>query len=169
MKQKILICLFIILFIGLLVGLNLFLNSRTNEILKESEYGNTENIASAMISNEANDIENAVVENVVSKNEVIEVTEENFEEVVLNSDKTVLIDFYATWCQPCQIMSPIIEDIAEENPDIKVVKIDVDEEVNIAYEYEIYSIPTFVVIKNGEVTSSVTGITKKQNILKMVK
>ena len=82
--------------------------------------------------------------------EVMKVTTANFEEEVLNSDKTVLIDFYADWCGPCKMFSPIVESVAEENEDIKVVKIDVDNAQDLAIKYQIMSIPTIVVIKNGQ-------------------
>ena len=84
---------------------------------------------------------------------VISLNEKNFEEEVLKSDKTVLIDFWASWCGPCRMMSPVIDNIAEEVNDVKVCKINIDEEQNLAVKYNVMSIPTFVVIKNGEETA----------------
>ena len=94
-----------------------------------------------------------------------EITEANFEAEVLNSGKTCLIDFYAVWCGPCKIMSPVIDEIAEENADIVVGKIDVDENEELAEKYEVMSIPTILVIKDGKVTETFVGVTPKENIL----
>ena len=101
--------------------------------------------------------------------EVMKVTSSNFEEEVLNSDKTVLIDFYADWCGPCKMFSPIVESVAEENEDIKVVKIDVDNAQDLAIKYQVMSIPTIVVIKNGQEVNRNVGIVSKSQIVEMVK
>lgn len=83
---------------------------------------------------------------------VLKITKENYETEVLKSDKLVLIDFYADWCGPCKMMSPIIDEIAEEVGDkIKVGKINVDENQELAMEYEVMSIPTIIILQNGEV------------------
>ncbi|MBO4815699.1 MAG: thioredoxin [Clostridia bacterium] len=95
---------------------------------------------------------------------VLTITEENFEEEVLNSEKTVLIDFYADWCGPCKMQSPIIDKIAEERNDIKVGKVNVDQNSDLASKYGIMSIPTLVVIKNGEIASKFVGLTPKEKI-----
>ena len=110
-----------------------------------------------------------VSENTISDGiEILHISSSNFENEVLNSDKPVLIDFYADWCEPCKIMSPIIEMIAEENENIKVVKINVDNETDLASKYNAYSIPTFVVIKDGQETNRTVGITKKADLLKLI-
>jgi len=97
---------------------------------------------------------------------VIVVNENNFEEEVLKSDKPVILDFYATWCGPCQMMSPIIDEIAKENEGkIKVGKIDTDENSSLAEEYDIMSIPTILIVKGGEVTSRFIGVTSKDKIV----
>lgn len=100
---------------------------------------------------------------------MIKITNENFEQEILKSDKTVLIDFYADWCAPCKMLSPIIEQVAEENNDIKVVKINVDELQDIAIKYEVMSIPTLVVIKNGQEVNRSIGFVSKSQILDLVK
>ena len=96
---------------------------------------------------------------------VLKITNNNFEEEVLNSDKPVIIDFYADWCGPCKIMSPIIDNIAEENTDIKVGKVNVDESQEIAIKYNIMSIPTIIVFKDGKEYKKFVGVTSKENIL----
>ena len=101
--------------------------------------------------------------------EVLKVTSENFEEEVLKSDKTVLIDFYADWCGPCKMLSPIIEAVANENEDIKVVKINVDNAQDLAIEYQVMSIPTIVVIKDGQEVNRTVGVVSKSQIEEMVK
>ena len=100
---------------------------------------------------------------------VINLNENNFEEEVLKSEKPVLIDFWASWCGPCRMMSPVIDNIAEEVNDIKVCKINIDEEQNLAVKYNVMSIPTFVVIKNGEETARSVGVQDKSEILNMIK
>ena len=81
---------------------------------------------------------------------VISLNEKNFEEEVLKSEKPVLIDFWASWCGPCRMMSPVVDEIAEEMKDeVKVCKINIDEEQNLAVKYDVMSIPTFIVIKEG--------------------
>lgn len=97
---------------------------------------------------------------------VLKITKENYETEVLKSDKLVLIDFYADWCGPCKMMSPIIDEIAEEVGDkIKVGKINVDENQELAMEYEVMSIPTISILQNGEVKNSFVGVRKKEEII----
>ena len=101
---------------------------------------------------------------------VLEFTDNNFEEEVLKSDKTVLIDFYADWCGPCKMMSPIIEEIAEElGEKAKVGKVNSDENMELAQKYGIMSIPTIMIIKNGEVTKTFVGVTSKSEIEEAIK
>lgn len=99
---------------------------------------------------------------------VLKITSENYKKEVLESNKTVLIDFYADWCGPCRIMSPIIDEIAEETDSIKVGKINVDENPDLAMEYDVMSIPTIVIIKNGEVSKTFVGVRDKNEILEAI-
>lgn len=142
MKNKILIIITTLFFVGGMIILSIYLNNRNN----------------VDISNEEE-----------SKMEIMKVTSENFEEEVLNSDKTVLIDFYADWCGPCKAYSPIVEAVASENEDIKVVKINVDNAQDIAYKYQVMSIPTTVVIKNGQEVDRAVGMMSKSDLVEMVK
>ncbi|MBQ7378219.1 MAG: thioredoxin [Clostridia bacterium] len=98
---------------------------------------------------------------------VIHVTKENFAEIK-SSEKPVLLDFYADWCGPCRMVAPIIEEIAGERDDIIVGKINVDEQGELAQEYGVMSIPTLVVLKNGEVANQVTGARPKAAILALL-
>ena len=142
MKNKILIIVATVIFVVGMIILSIYLNNRNKvEISKEE----------------------------VSAMEVMKVTSANFEEEVLNSDKTVLIDFYADWCMPCKAYSPIVESIASENEDVKVVKIDVDNAQDLAIKYQVMSIPTTVVIKNGEEVDRAVGMMSKSDLLEMVK
>ena len=100
---------------------------------------------------------------------VLKLTDENFESEVLNSDKPCIVDFYADWCGPCKMMSPIIEEIAEElGNNVKVGKVNSDENMELAQNYGIMSIPTIMIIKNGEVTKTFVGVTSKEDILKEI-
>lgn len=92
---------------------------------------------------------------------------ENFDEIK-NSDKPVLIDFYADWCNPCRMVSPIIDEIASERDDIVVGKVNVDEEPDLASEFGVFSIPTLVVMKNGEIVNQAAGARPKAHILAML-
>ena len=97
----------------------------------------------------------------------ININKNNFENEVLNSDKTVLLDFWASWCAPCRMVVPIVEEIAGERRDIKVGKINVDEEPELANKFSIMSIPTLVVMKNGKIVQQVSGARPKKAILEM--
>ena len=97
------------------------------------------------------------------------ITKENFESEVLKSDKPVLLDFWATWCGPCAMLSPIIKEIAEENQDIKVCKADVDENMELAQQFKITVVPTLLVFKNGEKVNQMVGAESKEQILSMLK
>lgn len=101
--------------------------------------------------------------------EILKVTNSNFENEVLGSEKIVLVDFYADWCGPCKMLSPIIEEIAKENEDIKVVKINVDNEQELAIQYGVMSIPTVVAIKQGEEINRRIGLVDKKELLNMVR
>ncbi|MDD4320839.1 MAG: thioredoxin [Acidaminococcaceae bacterium] len=101
---------------------------------------------------------------------VLKITKDNFEQEVMNSDKPVLLDFWASWCGPCRMVGPIVEQIADETADkVKVGKVNVDEEQELAQTFNVSSIPTLIVMKNGKVAQSVVGLRSKQAILDMLK
>lgn len=98
---------------------------------------------------------------------VINLTSENFENEVIQSDKTVLVDFFANWCAPCRVMSSVVDEIAEEHPEIKVCKINVDEQPQLAARFSVESIPTLMVFKNGSAVKSAVGSMPKRAVLEM--
>lgn len=141
MKSKILAVITIVFFVVGMIILSIYLNSRDKlEISSEEESGM----------------------------EIMKVTSANFEEEVLNSDKTVLIDFYADWCGPCKMLAPVLEEIAKENTNTKFVKINVDDAQDLAMEYNVMSIPTLVVIKNGKEVNRVVGLVNKSELMGII-
>lgn len=99
---------------------------------------------------------------------VIEINSQNFKDEIINSDKTVLIDFWAAWCGPCRMVGPIIDEVAAEREDIKVAKINIDEEPELAEAFNIMSIPTMVVVKDGKVVNRAMGARPKNQILSLL-
>jgi thioredoxin 1 len=99
---------------------------------------------------------------------VLHIGKAEFDEKIRNSEKPVLVDFYATWCGPCKMIAPILEEIAEEHPEYVIAKVNVDEEPELAKQFGIYSIPTLIVFKNGQVDSQASGVRPKASILGML-
>lgn len=99
---------------------------------------------------------------------VIDVKTADFETEVLKSDKTVLVDFWAVWCGPCRMLSPVVDQVAEENPNIKVCKVNVDEEQQLAIKYGVMSIPTLLVFKGGELVNQSVGVIPKEEVLNLI-
>ena len=100
---------------------------------------------------------------------VLTITKDNFDSEVMHSDKTVLLDFWAAWCGPCRMLSPLVDEIAEENPSIKAGKINVDEQPELAQQFRVMSIPTLVVVKDGKTTGQAIGVQPKATILDMIR
>ena len=152
MFKKIITIILIVIFIISLIVINSLLNKKSEKMLYQSS--------------EQINIKNEEEENEM---EILKVTSENFESEVLQSDKTVLIDFYADWCGPCKMLSPIVDEVAEENTDIKVVKINVDNAQDLAMKYQVMSIPTLVVIKDGREINRSVGLIDKAEVVSLIK
>ncbi len=99
---------------------------------------------------------------------VTTITKENFNTEVLQNDKTVLLDFWASWCGPCRMLSPIVDEVAEERTDIKVGKVNVDEQPDLAAEFGVMSIPTLLVFKNGKLVNQTVGARPKSGVLALL-
>ena len=152
MFKKIITIILIVIFIISLIVINSLLNKESEKMLYQSS--------------EQINIKNEEEENEM---EILKVTSENFESEVLQSDKPVLIDFYADWCGPCKMLSPIVDEVAEENTDIKVVKINVDNAQDLAMKYQVMSIPTLVVIKDGREVNRSVGLIDKSEVVSLIK
>ena len=98
----------------------------------------------------------------------VNISKENFHHEVLNSDKPVLLDFWASWCGPCRMVLPMVEQIAEEREDVKVGKINVDEQPELANQFNVFSIPTLLVMENGQIVNKNVGAKPKHEILAML-
>ena len=95
---------------------------------------------------------------------ITNVTKENFDKEVMQAEGTVLVDFWAAWCGPCRMIAPAVEKIAEERPDVKVCKVNIDDEQELAIKYGVMSIPTLMVVKNGEIVNTAVGLRPKEEI-----
>ena len=135
-----------------IVAASIFINRKGLEYLQGKEQSN--------IINENEEEESM---------EVLKVNDNTFEQEVLKSNIPVLVDFYADWCGPCKMLSPTVDEVAQENDDIKVVKVNVDESQDTAIKYQVMSIPTLVVIKNGNEVNRSVGVIDKSEILDMIK
>lgn len=99
---------------------------------------------------------------------VLHINHESFEKIIAQDGKTVLVDFWATWCGPCRMIAPVLEEVAKERPDVTVCKVDVDEERELALEYGVSSIPTLLVFRDGKVVNQSVGAMPKERILAML-
>ena len=99
---------------------------------------------------------------------VLHVNRESFEKIIAQNGKTVLVDFWATWCGPCRMIAPVLEEVAKERPDITVCKVDVDEERELALEYNVSSIPTLLVFRDGKIVNQSIGVISKEEMMSLL-
>ena len=151
MKKKIIWFIIFALLIVVIVVASIFINKKGLEMLGSEQ------------TNKIN--ENKEEESM----NVIKVNDNNFEEEVLKSNIPVLVDFYADWCGPCKMLSPTVDEVAAENDDIKVVKVNVDESQEVAIKYQVMSIPTLVVIKDGKEINRSVGLIDKVDVINLIK
>jgi len=104
----------------------------------------------------------------MASEKIVNVTADNFDEAVLKSDKPVLVDFWAEWCGPCRMVAPTLEEIADENDKVTIAKVDVDQEQELAFRFQVSSIPTFILFKNGEVADRMMGAMPKASFENLI-
>jgi len=155
MKKKIIWFIIFTLLVIILIIASIFINKEGIEYIQGSQ--NISNVETTINEKEENSMD------------VKKVNDETFEQEVLKSNIPVLVDFYADWCGPCKMLSPTVDEVAQENDDIKVVKVNVDESQNTAIKYQVMSIPTLVVIKNGNEVNRSVGVIDKEEVLNMIK
>ena len=155
MKKKIIWFIIFTLLVIILIIASIFINKKGIEYIQGSQ--NISNVETTINEKEENSMD------------VKKVNDETFEQEVLKSNIPVLVDFYADWCGPCKMLSPTVDEVAQENDDIKVVKVNVDESQNTAIKYQVMSIPTLVVIKNGNEVNRSVGVIEKEEVLNMIK
>lgn len=100
--------------------------------------------------------------------EIVKVTKDTYDDIVMNSGKNVVVDFYADWCGPCKLQAPIVDELAAEMPDVQFCKINIDEEVLLAIKNQVASIPTIMIIKNGEITYRQPGLLQKSELAALI-
>ncbi len=172
MKNIIIVVIAVITFIVVLLFAKVFLDQYAlykylEDKSLNDDMSSTDEINSSFEDNLEN--ENINIKEESGEMGILEMTSERFEEEVLKSEKTVLIDFYADWCGPCKMMAPVVERVASENTDLKVVKVNIDNEEELAIKYMVMSIPTFVVIKNGEEVNRIVGAVDKAELESLIK
>lgn len=160
MKDKLSTIVLAGIFIALLFLCSVLLNKPNNNVNINTQQANIQNETL-----ESDSLENYEEE---SNMEILSVSSENFESEVLKSEKPVLIDFYADWCGPCKMVSPIVEQIAKEHEDVKVVKVNIDDNQDLAVKYGVTAIPTLIVIKNGEEINRTVGVASQSEIETMI-
>lgn len=99
---------------------------------------------------------------------ILKITKENFESEVINSDKPVMVDFFATWCGPCKMLHPVVEALSEEVTDVKIGELDIDEQAELAEKYRIMTVPSLVLFKNGEAVDKLAGVQSKGKVLEFM-
>ena len=145
--------------------------AKANVSKKKETDKKIENKVENKVENVISDIMENVIENNVSyntNNEIVYANEETFDEEIHEENRIVIVDFYADWCSPCKMLSPILESIVEERNDIKIVKVNVDENSRLANEYRAYSIPLLVIFEDGKEVNRVAGLRAKEFILDLV-
>lgn len=100
---------------------------------------------------------------------IIDLTKENFQAEITKSDKPVLVDFWAVWCGPCQMMAPILHELETEMPDVQIGKVNVDEQMDLARQFRVVSIPTLIIFKNGQEVQRMVGVTSKEELMDALK
>ena len=153
MKEKIRIIILLVIFIVMIYNIKGLVNMETTQKIDENKK------ESSIDNNENKSI----------NNNIMELTDDNFDSFILSADKKVLIDFYATWCEPCKMLSPIVKEVANENEDVIFARVDVDNCRRLANEFGIQYMPTLVVIENKKEINRSVGLLKKEEIIELLK
>ena len=161
--KKVLIIIIIILFVALLIATAIFMNQKTAEIMNTNASSKSEESNSIELEVESESEENSQTEVEVEEGP-IELTSENFDELVLNAQGRVLVDFYADWCYWCTVLEPILEEVVSERDDITLYRLNVDNEEELASRYHVYGLPTVLLFENGENVDGFSGAMPKENV-----
>jgi thioredoxin 1 len=159
--KKVLIIIIAILFVALLIAAAIFMNQKTAEIMNTNE--SSKSGETNTIENETEPEENNQVAEEVEEG-LIELTSENFEELVLNGEGRILVDCYADWCYWCTVLEPILEEVVSERDDITLYRLNVDNEEELASKYHVYGLPTVLLFENGENVDGFSGAMPKENV-----
>ena len=172
MKEKIKVVLLIILFVVLVLFVRKYVGDKSESIVNTKKVANATNIEQVANVENTADVVDTTGDREIDGNDndssILELTVDSFDEFIQNTDKKILVDFYADWCQPCKLLEPIVEEVSMENQEVLFARVNVDENRELSNKYAIRALPTLVVIKNGEEINRVVGLVEKAEVERLL-